>query len=110
MLRPGLSLLLGLCVASLLPSTPRAHGWPGRSAARLPVPARAVQQPEPGTGADPCSVRLHCCTFLALALLLAALCLGCSLRRKAERQRRGVRDGDRAGGTVPGERQLQRVG
>lgn len=110
MLRPGLSLLLGLCVASLLPSTPGAHGWPSRSTARLPVPARGVQQPDPGTGSAPCSVRLHCCTFLALSLLLAALCLGCGLRRKARRQRTEVREGDRAGGTVPGSRQLQRVG
>ncbi|XP_077032473.1 uncharacterized protein LOC143693744 [Agelaius phoeniceus] len=89
MLRPGLSLLLGLCVASLLASTPRALSRPPRSVARLPVPARGAQQPGPGTGrAGLWPLQLHCCTFLALSLLLAALCLGCSLRRKAQRQRR----------------------
>lgn len=103
MLRPGLSLLLGLCVASLLPSTPRALSCPARSAARLPVPVRGVQQPRPGTGSASLGpLQLHCCTFLALALLLAVLCLGCSLWRKAQRQRREVRDGHRAAGMVPG--------
>ncbi|XP_074394667.1 uncharacterized protein LOC141728632 [Zonotrichia albicollis] len=89
MLRPGLSLLLGLCVASLLPSTPRALGRPARSAARLPVPAQGARLPRPGTGSAGLGpLQLHCCTLLALALLLAALGLGCSLRRKARRQRR----------------------
>lgn len=111
MLRPGLSLLLGLCMASLLASRHRAHSWPIRSTARLSVPAQDVQQPDTGTGsASLRSVQLHCCAFLAPSLLLAALCLGCSLRRKAERQQREVRDGDQAGGMVPGGRQLQGVG
>lgn len=111
MLRPGLSLLLGLCVASLLPGTLRAHSCPTRNTARLPVPAQDVQQPDTGTGsASLWLVQVHCCTFLALSLLLAVLCLGRGLRRKAERQRREVRDGDQAGGMVPGGRELQRVG
>lgn len=101
--RPGLSLLLGLCAASLLPGTAGALGRSPGSAARLPVPARDGRWPEPGTGdAGPCSVRLHCCGFLALSLLLAALCLGCSLRRTAQGRPGEVRDGHRARAMGPG--------
>ncbi|XP_032911081.1 uncharacterized protein LOC116993936 isoform X1 [Catharus ustulatus] len=95
-LRPGLPLLLGLCVASLLPGPLRARSCPARSGTRLPLPAQHGQQPGPGTGsASLWALQGHCCTFLALSLLLATLCLGCSLRRKAPRQQREVRDGDR---------------
>ncbi|XP_032911083.1 uncharacterized protein LOC116993936 isoform X3 [Catharus ustulatus] len=88
-LRPGLPLLLGLCVASLLPGPLRARSCPARSGTRLPLPAQHGQQPGPGTGsASLWALQGHCCTFLALSLLLATLCLGCSLRRKAPRQQR----------------------
>ncbi|XP_032911082.1 uncharacterized protein LOC116993936 isoform X2 [Catharus ustulatus] len=91
-LRPGLPLLLGLCVASLLPGPLRARSCPARSGTRLPLPAQHGQQPGPGTGsASLWALQGHCCTFLALSLLLATLCLGCSLRRKAPRQQREPR-------------------
>lgn len=68
-LRPGLSLLLGLCVASLLPGPLRARSCPARSGARLPLPAQHGQQPGPGTGsASLWALQGHRCTFLALSL------------------------------------------
>lgn len=121
MLRPGLSLLLALCMASLCPGSLGRLSRPswatlmwdvpdqdlqqqrtglGSQRSYRPLPAGPLQHIPAGLGPALVSPEVACLSCSALCLLLSGALLVCYLCRKAKRHLREVSYGGQAGGMV----------